>query len=108
MLPLGPDINPLFGALPVAESAWTEDDFFVGLGLNPLALTVGPNFDSKVINLAGFNAFVGVLKTTGTTGTLTISILMLHPVSQAVIATRQIAAGVAVNASAVATFGAYN
>lgn len=107
MFPIAPDVKPLFGALPVAGAIWTEEDFFAGLSAAPLSITVGPNFDSKTINLGGFDAYEGILNCSGT-GTLTISILVIHPITAAVIATRQIAAAVATGPSLVTTWGAYS
>lgn len=91
-----------------AVVAWTEEDFYAGLSTTPKVINTGVNADSLVLDWSGFDAFMGVLNFAGAGSTLTVSLLYLHPVTNAVIAIRQIATGVAPGAQLVTTWGAYN
>lgn len=105
MLQIQPSAPPGFRGNTIAVTAWTEEDFFAGLGSAPKTLTAGQNNDSAVLNVTGYNAFMGVLNCSGAGATLGVFLLYLHPLTNAVIATRTITASVAPAASLVASWG---
>lgn len=74
----------------------------------PLAVTVGPNFDSAILVLPGLNSFMCETEPTGGGGTYTIAWVHCDPITPAQeLFTRQIATGVSPAANALFTFGAF-